>query len=66
LNPAHVTHTEDLIMDAIQEGARAATVLAASSARAREQPKVPASQGGGEFLIFNVGAEEYGIDILHV
>jgi purine-binding chemotaxis protein CheW len=42
-------------MEAIQEGVRAATASAASSA-----------QVGGEFLIFNLGAEEYGIDILHV
>lgn len=42
-------------MESIQEGAHAATVLAAAAA-----------QAGGEFLIFNLGAEEYGIDILHV
>jgi len=53
-------------MDAIQEGARAATILAASSAQAGEQLQVPASRAGGEFLIFNLGAEEYGIDIQHV
>jgi purine-binding chemotaxis protein CheW len=53
-------------MEAIQEGVRAASVLAASSAQAGEQPRVAASQAGGEFLNFNLGAEEYGIDILHV
>jgi purine-binding chemotaxis protein CheW len=53
-------------MEAIQDGARASTVLATSFAQAGEQPQVAASQAGGEFLIFNLGAEEYGIDILHV
>ncbi|QIE29218.1 Chemotaxis protein CheW (plasmid) [Caballeronia sp. SBC1] len=53
-------------MEPIQEGARAATVLPASSAQAGEQPRVVVSQAGGEFLIFNLGAEEYGIDIQHV
>jgi purine-binding chemotaxis protein CheW len=53
-------------MEAIQEGARAVTASAPSSAQAGEQPQLAASQAGGEFLIFNLGAEEYGIDILHV
>ncbi|WP_031364882.1 chemotaxis protein CheW [Caballeronia sordidicola] len=53
-------------MDTIQEGAHAATVLAASSAQAGHPPQVAASQAGGEFLIFNLGAEEYGIEIQHV
>jgi purine-binding chemotaxis protein CheW len=53
-------------MEAIQEGVHAASLLAASSAQAGEQPQAAVSQAGGEFLIFNLGAEEYGIDILHV
>jgi len=42
-------------MEAIQEDARAATASAP-----------PSAQAGGEFLIFNLGAEEYGVDILRV
>ena len=53
-------------MEANQEGACAATVLAASSAQAGDPPQVAASQAGGEFLTFNLGAEEYGIDIQYV
>ena len=53
-------------MEANQERPRAATVLAASSAQAGEQSQVSVSQVGGEFLIFNLGAEEYGINIQHV
>jgi purine-binding chemotaxis protein CheW len=53
-------------MEAIQEGARTVTVPTASSAQAGKQPQVAAWRAGGEFLIFNLGAEEYGVDILHV
>jgi len=53
-------------MEAIQESVRAATASAVSSAQAGEQPQVAASHAAGEFLIFNLGAEEYGIEILHV
>jgi purine-binding chemotaxis protein CheW len=50
-------------MDVIQEDACATVV---SPAQAGAQPRVVASKASGEFLIFNLGAEEYGIDILHV
>ncbi|MDN7180603.1 chemotaxis protein CheW [Caballeronia sp. SEWSISQ10-4 2] len=40
--------------------------MAAPSAQAGEQARVAASKASGEFLIFNLGAEEYGIDIQHV
>ena len=53
-------------MEVIQEGARVSTVSATSSAQAGAKGYAAPSQAGGEFLIFRLAAEEYGIDILRV